>query len=178
MYWQISRTRRYNRCNYSWWKDTSLSSVTSISHLDVLLWADKVTELYFSFFYSKFCSKMYLIVLQCFQLLELYPILVSILLHHYLNLIECMKQVEQIKARVNSKKENPPMKHWGDGVKWVMIGTILYRWCLSFTGNITIRIKNNMTIGERPVCDSCNQRATILYSTQEGNIILCRFLLF
>jgi hypothetical protein len=36
--------------------------------------------------------------------LRLYPLLVSILFHHhYLNLTECIKQVEQIKARVNKR---------------------------------------------------------------------------
>ena len=35
------------------------------------------------------------------QLVPLQPIIISILYHHYKELKECMKQVEQIEARVN-----------------------------------------------------------------------------
>src|SRR5919108_1800100 len=63
---------------------------------------------YFSFFYSKFCSKMYLIVLQCCcslpKTLSNTTGINTVFHHHYLNLTECIKQVEQIEARVNSIK--------------------------------------------------------------------------
>jgi hypothetical protein len=39
------------------------------------------------------------------QYVRLHPILMSILLHHYEELTECIEQVEEIEARVNSKKK-------------------------------------------------------------------------
>jgi hypothetical protein len=39
------------------------------------------------------------------QYVRLHPIFMSILFHHYKQLTECMKKVEQIKAKVNSKKK-------------------------------------------------------------------------
>jgi hypothetical protein len=39
------------------------------------------------------------------QLVLLEPIIMSILFHHYRELKECIPEVEQIKARVNGKKE-------------------------------------------------------------------------
>jgi hypothetical protein len=38
------------------------------------------------------------------QPVRLYPILMSILFHHYKQLTECIEQVEQIEARVNKKR--------------------------------------------------------------------------
>jgi hypothetical protein len=38
------------------------------------------------------------------QLVPLHPIVMSILYHHYKELKECIKQVEQIEARVNRSK--------------------------------------------------------------------------
>jgi hypothetical protein len=38
------------------------------------------------------------------QPVRLYPILMSILLYHYKELTECVKQVEEIEARLNSSK--------------------------------------------------------------------------
>jgi hypothetical protein len=38
------------------------------------------------------------------QYVRLHPILMSILFHHYKELTECIEQVEEIEARVNSKK--------------------------------------------------------------------------
>jgi hypothetical protein len=37
------------------------------------------------------------------QYVRLYPILMSILFHHYKQLTECISEVEQIEARVNKK---------------------------------------------------------------------------
>ena len=39
------------------------------------------------------------------QYVRLHPILMSILFHHYKELTECIEQVEEIEARVNSKKK-------------------------------------------------------------------------
>jgi hypothetical protein len=39
------------------------------------------------------------------QLVPLHPIIMSILFHHYKELNECIEEVEQIDARVNSKKK-------------------------------------------------------------------------
>ena len=39
------------------------------------------------------------------QLVPLHPIVISILFHHYMELTECSKQVEQAKARMNGKEE-------------------------------------------------------------------------
>jgi hypothetical protein len=39
------------------------------------------------------------------QYVRLRPILMSILLYHYKQLIECISEVEQIDAKVNSKKK-------------------------------------------------------------------------
>ncbi len=38
------------------------------------------------------------------QYVRLHPILMSIVFHHYKELTECIKKVEQIEAKVNSKK--------------------------------------------------------------------------
>jgi hypothetical protein len=38
------------------------------------------------------------------QPVRLYPILMSILLHHFKELTQCVKEVEQIEARLNSSK--------------------------------------------------------------------------
>jgi|SRR5215210_5780854 len=39
------------------------------------------------------------------QLVPLHPIIISILFHHYKELMECKSQVEQIEVTVNSKKK-------------------------------------------------------------------------
>ncbi len=39
------------------------------------------------------------------QLVPLHPIIISILFHHYKELKECISEVEQIEAKVNSKKK-------------------------------------------------------------------------
>ncbi len=39
------------------------------------------------------------------QYVRLHPILMSILFHHYKELTKCIEQVEEIEARVNSKKK-------------------------------------------------------------------------
>jgi hypothetical protein len=39
------------------------------------------------------------------QYVRLHPILMSILFHHYKELTECIEQVEEIEARINSKKK-------------------------------------------------------------------------
>ena len=39
------------------------------------------------------------------QPVRLYPILMSILLYHYKELTQCVKQVEEIEARLNSKNK-------------------------------------------------------------------------
>jgi hypothetical protein len=39
------------------------------------------------------------------QPVRLYPILMSILLHHFKELIECIKDVERIEARLNGKNK-------------------------------------------------------------------------
>ena len=40
------------------------------------------------------------------QPVRLYPILMSILLHHFKVLTECIKEVERIEAKVNTMKKN------------------------------------------------------------------------
>src|SRR5215203_1580445 len=40
------------------------------------------------------------------QLVPLHPIIMSILFHHYKELLECIREVEELGAKVNAKKEN------------------------------------------------------------------------
>jgi hypothetical protein len=40
------------------------------------------------------------------QLVPLHPIIISILFHHYKELKECISEVEQIEAKVNSSNKN------------------------------------------------------------------------
>jgi hypothetical protein len=51
------------------------------------------------------------------QLVLLEPIIMSILFHHYRELKECIPEVEQIKARVNGKKEGLMRKEESEPVR-------------------------------------------------------------
>ena len=45
------------------------------------------------------------------QLVPLQPIVISILIHHYKELMECIREVEVLGARVNAKEEGNIMKY-------------------------------------------------------------------
>jgi len=54
------------------------------------------------------------------QLVPLHPIIMSILFHHYKELFECMKEVEQLEAKVNNGKKKEKLtegKEKGDNNK-------------------------------------------------------------